>query len=189
MPAGSTSNGSNKQKNSKSDSADNIIQFTKTHFDDVVSKMISKATEPLKAELHVLKIEVEQLRESQKFVSNQNDDLTKTYSSVLQTNKQQKQDLTNLRKQTDDVSKRCCDDELKIDELEQYDRRQNLKLQGIPLNNNEDITQITLELAKQRDVELEEEDISIVHRLPPKQHIPSLVYEVSIRQNKDASQK
>ena len=85
MPAGSTSNGSSKQKNSKSDSVDNIIQFTKTQFDDVVSKMISKATEPLKAELHALKIEVEQLRESRKFVSNQNDDLTKTYSSVLQT--------------------------------------------------------------------------------------------------------
>ena len=174
MPAGSTSNGSNKQKNSKSDSADNIIQFTKTQFDDVVSKMISKATEPLKAELHALKIEVEQLRESQKFVSNQNDDLTKTYSSVLQTYTQQKQDLTNLRKQTDDFSKRRCDDELKIDELEQYDRRQNLELQGIPLKNNEDITQITLDLAKQLDVELEEEDISIVYRLPPKQHMPRL---------------
>ena len=128
--------------------------------------MISKATEPLKAELHALKIEVEQLRESQKFISNQNDDLTKTYSSVLQTNKQQKQDLTNLRKQTDDLSKHRCDDELKIDELEQFETRQNLELQGIPLKNNEKITQITLELAKQLDVELEE-DISIAHRLPP----------------------
>ena len=102
MPAGSASNGSNKQKSSKSDLADKIIQFTKTQFDDVVSKIVLKATEPLKAELHALKIEVEQLRESQKFLSNQNDDLTKTYSSVLLINKQQKQDLTNLRKQTDD---------------------------------------------------------------------------------------
>ena len=145
MLAGSTSNGSNKQKNSKSDSADSIIQFSKTQFDDVVSKMISKATEPLKAELHALKLEVELLRESQKFVSNQTDDLTKTYSSVLQTNKQQKQDLTNLRKLTDDLSKRRCDDELKIGELERYDRNQNLELQGIPLKNNEDITQSALE--------------------------------------------
>ena len=65
MPAGRTSNASNKQNNSKTDVEDNIAQFTKARFDDVALKMIWKFTEPLKAELHDLKVEVQQLEESQ----------------------------------------------------------------------------------------------------------------------------
>ena len=44
-----------------------------------------------------------------------------------------------------------------------------MELQGITQFDKEDITQITLDLAKKINVDLEEEDISIVHRLPVKQ--------------------
>ena len=72
--------------------------------------------------------------------------------------KQQKQSITELNKQTNALRKQPDEDELKIDELEQYDRRQNLELQGVPEMSNEDVTQITLELANSLGVELEEED-------------------------------
>ena len=75
-------------------------------------------------------------------------------------NKQQKQSITELSKQTNVLRKQRDEDELKIDELEQYDRRQNLELQDVPEMPNEDATQITLELANSLDVELEEEDIN-----------------------------
>ena len=166
MPAGIASNGGNKRRNAADD---NIMQFTKAQFEETVTNLISQATEPLKAEIAILKNEVQQLRESQNFTSNQNDDLVKDYRRVVQTSKKQKQDLIKLRKETEDLDKRRYEDETKIDELEQCDRRQNLELQGIPQFGKEDITQITLDLAKKINVDLEEEDISIVHRLPAKQ--------------------
>ena len=114
------SNGGNKGKNAADD---NIMQFTKAQFEETVTNLISQGTEPLKAELAILKNEVQQLRESQNFISNQNDDLDKDYRSVVQTSKKQKQDLTKLRKETEDLDKRRYEDEIKTDELEQYDRR------------------------------------------------------------------
>jgi len=42
-----------------------------------------------------------------------------------------------------------------IDEIEQYDRRQNIELKGITMTEGEDVIQITLNLAKKLDVDLE----------------------------------
>ena len=64
--------------------------------------------------------------------------------------------------------KQSCEDEIKIDELEQYDRRQNLELQGVPEMPNEDVTQITMKLASLIGVDSDKEEISIAHRLPQK---------------------
>ena len=58
-------------------------------------------------------------------------------------NKQQKLDITKLSKRTNELIKlSLCNEELKIDELEQYDRRQNLELEGIPEMPYQDGTQI-----------------------------------------------
>ena len=64
--------------------------------------------------------------------------------------------------------KQSCEDEIKIDELEQYDRRQYLELQGVPEMPNEDVTQITMKLASSIGVDLDKEEILIAHRLPQK---------------------
>jgi len=56
-------------------------------------------------------------------------------------------------------------DELKIEKLEQYDRRRNLELQGVPAKTDEDVTQISLVLVNKLGVELER-DIFIALRLP-----------------------
>ena len=59
-------------------------------------------------------------------------------------------------------------EELKVNELEQYDRRQNLIFEGVPQFQNENVTEIILSLASKLDVNLTANDISIAHRLPVK---------------------
>ena len=78
----------------------------------------------MKAKINNLKAEVNALRESQQFILKQNDDLNKNYKSAVLSNKQQKLDITKLNKRTDNLMKLSCDEELKIDELEQYNWRQ-----------------------------------------------------------------
>jgi len=103
------------------------------------------------------------------FIGNKHDDISADYKAILQTNKQQKQEIRQLNRRTENLQKRNCDDEIKIDELEQYDRRQNLELEGVPVTDDEDLVQVTVDLAQKMDVKLNEEDISIVHRLPLRQ--------------------
>ena len=64
------------------------------------------------------------------------------------------------------MKKQSCDDEDKIDQLEQYDRRQNLEFEGLAYQKDEDVSQ--LDVAEKIGVKLQKADISVAHRLPTK---------------------
>ena len=69
------------------------------------------------------------------------------YKSGLIKSKKQKE-IKKLNKRTEDLQKKSDSEELKLDELEKYDRRQNLEFAGVPLTKNEDVTLITLDLVE-----------------------------------------
>ena len=63
------------------------------------------------------------------------------------------------------ADKTIHDLEEKYDDIEQYSRKFNLEIHGIPERKEEDITQIILDLAEAIDADVREEDIDICHRL------------------------
>ena len=63
------------------------------------------------------------------------------------------------------ADKTIHDLEEKYDDIEQYSRKFNLEILGIPERKEEDITQIILDLAEAIDADVREEDIDICHRL------------------------
>ena len=63
------------------------------------------------------------------------------------------------------VDKTIHDLEEKYDNIEQYSRKFNLEIHGIPERKEEDNTQIILDLATTIDADVREEDIDICHRL------------------------
>ena len=83
-----------KSKNKKASSTENLIQLTHLELEIMLQGIVANAIKPLEAEIKALKTEVNTLRESQQFISNQNDDLNKSYKSALLSNKQQKQSIT-----------------------------------------------------------------------------------------------
>ena len=56
----------------------------------------------------------------------------------------------------------------KLDRLEQYGRRQNLEIVGIPVQDGKKTNAIVIEVAKLLDVNLTPEQISTSHCLPAK---------------------
>ena len=62
------------------------------------------------------------------------------YQSVLTKSKKQKEEINKLNKRTDELQKKSDIEELKLDELEQYDCKQNLEFVGVPLIENKDVT-------------------------------------------------
>jgi len=64
---------------------------------------------------------------------------------------------------------------LKLDNIEQYRRRQNLKFKGVPVpvEEDEDTSEIIVKLAKMLKVDVTKDDTSTSHRLPlPPQQDP-----------------
>ena len=61
------------------------------------------------------------------------------------------------------------EEQFKLDELKYYDRMQNLKFQGVPFKNNENVTHKTLDLVNKLSVDQTKKDMSITHRLPQHQ--------------------
>ena len=79
----------------------------------------------------------------------------------------------DLQKKTDDLMKenQCLKDQLieeekMRDDLDQYNRRENLEFHGIPLNPNENTNYIIKTMAKKLNINLKENNISNSHRLP-----------------------
>jgi len=80
-----------------------------------------------------------------------------------------KKDIKLVNKRANDLQKKNKKDYNNIDKLKQYDRRQNLEFHGVPRLENENVTQIVLDLVRKLDVNINEDDILIAHRLPQKQ--------------------
>ena len=152
----------------ESSNGDKILQLTKNQLEDLVHKMVQEATKPLQCEIIDLKTEISQLCESQEFLSGQHDSLNKNYDNAVKVNDKQRQKIRKLNQCTNDLKKQRNNEEPKVDELEQYDRRQNLIFEGVPKFQNENVTEIILSLASKLGVNLTANDISIAHRLPVK---------------------
>ena len=55
-----------------------------------------------------------------------------------------------------------------IDNIGQYSRRDNIKIVGVPVETDEDLNQIVIDIVKHTGVDLKAEDIDITHRLNTK---------------------
>ena len=130
--------------------------------------MVLEALKPLPSKIIDLKTKIAQLRESQEFLSGQHDSLNENYSNAVKVNDKQRQEIRKLHQCTNNLKKQRNNEELKVDELEQDDRRQNFIFASVPQFQNENVIEITLSLASKLDVNLTANDVSIANRLPVK---------------------
>ena len=115
------------KKNEKQNGADKFIQLTKQQLEDFIENMINKATKLLKDKIFELENQITEINKSQTLICKKYDDLTAEFGDIKLTNKQQKADIKDVKKQIENLQKRNLEDEIKLDKLEQYDRRQNLE--------------------------------------------------------------
>ena len=160
--------------------SDKIVQYTQLQLENLIQTMVTKVTAPMKQEIKLLKDqvstlknEVAELEKSQKFISGKHNDLADDYNKALSNNIKYNQGIEHLNRRMTNLQKKKNDKEFKLDVLEQYDRRQNLEFVQVPYHEGENVTQIVLDLASKLEVKLDNEDISIAHRLPQKKHSTS----------------
>ena len=152
----STTNDNEKQPNLN----DNVNQL--------VAQAIAVWKKEYQLEIETLRAEVIEIKESQAFICNQYDSLTAEYDKLIEVNTLQKEEISNLKSQAAALKTQEIKDSIKVDELEQYGRRQNLEIVGVPEKEDENTNAIVLEVAKMLDVDIMSSHISTSHRLPKK---------------------
>ena len=114
-----------------------------------VSKKINEAINVLKkvydAEINALKAELVVVKESQSFICEKYDSLKESYNKLLKENKELKSQSKELKNLSESEME-------KLDRLEQYGHRQNLKIVGIPVQDGENTNAVVIEVAKLLDV-------------------------------------
>ena len=135
-----------------------------------VKQLVDEAIEVWKAnydqEVDTLKAELSELKNSQEFICSQYDVLKEEYDKLVLTNKNQEAEICKLKSESSDMKKQSIKEMDKLDEVEQYGRRQNLEIVGVPVQENEDTNALVIEVAKLLDVEVPPDQISTSHRLP-----------------------
>ncbi|XP_020905418.1 uncharacterized protein LOC110243633 [Exaiptasia diaphana] len=122
------------------------------------SEKVQRNTSQLLSDNAVLRNEVDDLKKSVQFHSDEVEQLRKENSDL----KAQVQQLTTNQEQ---LMKSADDLEERHDNLEMYTRKYNLEIHGISEEDEEDLEEIVMKLGEAVGVEIEEDDIDIVHRM------------------------
>ena len=123
------------QKNRKS--LDENIQ-------DLVTDAINKWKAEYDREVAALKTEIQEIKASQEFVSNKYDSLKANYDLLLATSKKQEEEIQRLKTQSASLEVLGTNESKKVDALEQYGRRLNLEIAGVPVKENENTNDIVI---------------------------------------------
>ena len=133
----------------------------------MIAQAIAVWQKEYQLEIETRRAEVIEIKESQAFICNQYDSLKAEYDKLIEVNTLQKE-ISNLKSQAAALKTQEIKDSIKVDELEQYGRRQNLEIVGVPEKEDENTNAIVLEVANMLDVDIMSSHISTSHRLPKK---------------------
>lgn len=107
-------------------------------------------------------------------IENSMQEMSKKYDEVVAQMKLQHTDISDLRKRMERLEEKVKEQEVEqlrkqVNDLEQYSRRMNLEVHGLPQHTDENLLDKLNVLATELDLpQLSETDIEAVHRLPSK---------------------
>lgn len=112
-----------------------------------------------------MKGKLDSIETSMKFLAEKYDTLLEEVVGLRNENKSLKSELDILKAKENSNQETIDKMELDLAELDQYGRRFNLEIQGLPQQPNEDILTVMDQVAKKIGVELEPHHIHQAHRL------------------------
>ena len=127
--------------------AKTLSQKNRKSLDENIQDLLTDAINKWKAEydreVAALKTEIQEIKASQEFVSNKYDSLKSNNDSLLVTSKKQ-EEIQRLKTKSASLEVRGTNESKKVDALEQYGRRLNLEIAGVPVKDNENTNGIVL---------------------------------------------
>ena len=112
-----------------------------------VEERLCKVEEKL-CKVGELEIKVVSLEESQDFLSKHYEEHDRNIEKIKNTNSRLQKEKNILWNKINILTKGLAEEQLKRNNLEQYGRREKIKISGIPLEQNEDCTELAHQLRK-----------------------------------------
>ena len=139
---------------------------TEDKIKELIQKDLKSHEKDYIEEINALKAKIIELKNSQQFLSAQYDQFKTNYDKLKAKNKNQVTELHDLKSQSAAIKAHNLKEAEKLDATEQYGRRQNLEIKGVPFHEGEDTKKIAIEVAKLLNTMLSPNEISLSHRLP-----------------------
>ena len=119
-------------------------------------------------EIKTLKAELAEVKESQDFIGQQYEKLKCEYNNLVKISKTQEAEIKDIKSHSTELEESGKKEQDKVDSLEQYGRRNNLEIVGVPCKEGENTNKIAMEVCKLIDVDITQDQISTSHRLQTK---------------------
>ena len=151
-----------------------------------IRKEICTEIDALKVSLHDLNKRLDEIEKSQSFISKKYDTVISTITNLRKHNEDVKGQVQKIEEDINKLGNDGYDVEVKLDELEQYARRDCLEITGIPVVPNDNPALLVKEMSQIMGVNLDVNDISIAHRLPPTKKVKDrLIVKFTRREKRD----
>ena len=131
-----------------------------------IHKLIKTENKQIHDKISDLNMRFIKLEESQQFLSNKYDEILQSLQSTKKNILDHEQRITNAVGEIGHIREINYQQDVAIDDMQQYLRRDCLEITGIPTVPDENTTGLVIELASAIGVNLDDKDISIAHRLP-----------------------
>lgn len=113
-----------------------------------------------------IKKELKEFEKSMNYNGNKLDDVLKKLSEMECDMKKINEKQEMLEAENDNLKMKIKILENSMDEMEQYSRNKNIQVDGIPVQKDENLKEMLMEIGKKIDVNMKKEDIDAIHRVP-----------------------
>lgn len=130
----------------------------------------------------------QEFKASLEFFSNKMDEASKTMEELKTQNKELIRENEIYRQNNTKLTHRVSELEIKVRDLEQYSRRNNIEISGVPKTPGESEMDILRDVGRAIGVEVAASGVVAVHRVPTynKARIPPIVAKFTTRDQRDA---
>ncbi|XP_031568584.1 uncharacterized protein LOC116303223 [Actinia tenebrosa] len=153
-----------------------------------VKKQVKAELIHLNNAIKELKDKCTTLENSQDFISKQFEEITEAWSETKKQSAQKikpmEVNIQNLKDKVDKANTDLYNLHSELDDVQQYLRRDCIEIVGIPKLEDDDPVELVKELCSSIDVELDEDDISTVHRLPDTRSVKDRMIAKFVRRSK-----
>lgn len=109
---------------------------------------------------------IREMGNSMSFMNEQFEEIKVALQSNIDDNAQLKGDNATLKKKYEDLQKRLLENECRATQCEQYSRKCNLGIKGIPEGSGDDIFDIVKKIGNLVNENIIKEHVEFCHRLP-----------------------
>lgn len=151
-------------------------------------KIMEQFKQEVFGEIKSLRNELTELSTTVQFVSDKLDSSTKLMENISTELAALKKENHELRNNNDRLSSEVDDLKERMRTLEQYTRRNNVEISGIPVTANEDVVAIVKDVGSALGIAVEDSEVSAAHRIPSyrRDRTPSIVVQFHNRSTRDS---